>query len=290
MKKAIATVTSTKSIMDKYGLKTKKHFGQNFIVEPKIVEKIADLSGIDSETAVIEIGPGLGALTEQLAKRSGKVYAYEIDASLIKSLRDNLSDYTNIEIIQQDFLTVDLKTLAAQIHQQYSRIVVTANLPYYITTPLLFHIFESQTDISQITVMMQQEVANRFAAIPKTKDYNALSVIVQYLYEAAIVMKISKDIFIPKPKVDSAVLRLTPKPQRIAITDQQQFFNMVKACFKQRRKTLYNNLKEILDPEIVVKGLKQIDIDPQVRAEALTLQQYLDMYEVFYEKEIVCEN
>ena len=288
MSKPIATMARTAEILQKYDLYAKKNYGQNFIVEPGIVEKIARLSKADEKTAVIEIGPGIGALTEQLAQVAGEVLAFEIDDRLIDVLADTLSEYPNVRVIHQDFLESDLNEVVSGLKQNREKVYVCANLPYYITTPILFKIFESKADIPVITVMMQKEVADRFTALVSTKDYNALSVIVQYQYQVAQVMKIPKTIFNPRPAVDSSVVQFTRiTPQRVA-ADEPQFYEMVKGCFRQRRKTLYNNFREYLqDKDKAAELIEKAGLQPSMRAEAMTLDQFLDLYEVMYEAESV---
>ena len=278
----------TNEILQKYDLYAKKNYGQNFIVEPGIVEKIARLSKADENTAVIEIGPGIGALTEQLAKVSGQVLAFEIDDRLIDVLADTLSEYPNVKVIHQDFLQSDLNEVVDELKKQKEKVYVCANLPYYITTPILFKIFESKADIPVITVMMQKEVADRFTALVSTKDYNALSVIVQYQYQVAQVMKIPKTIFNPRPAIDSSVVQFTRITPAREAEDEPRFYEMVKGCFKQRRKTLYNNFREYLqDKDKAAEIIEKAGLQPSMRAESMTLDQFLDLYEVMYETESV---
>ncbi len=291
MNKPIATMARTNEILAKYDLYAKKNFGQNFIIEPGIVEKIARLSHADEHSAVIEIGPGIGALTEQLARVAGQVLAFEIDDRLIEVLADTLSDYPHVEVVHQDFLEADLNATVAKLKTQWNQVLVCANLPYYITTPILFKIFESKADIPVITVMMQKEVADRFTAAVSTKDYNALSVIVQYQYQVQTVMKIPKTIFNPRPAVDSAVVQFTRRQPVRAARDEAQFFALVKGCFKQRRKTLYNNIREYLqDKDEASRLLNEAELEPSLRAETMTLDQFLDLYEVTYETKSLREN
>jgi len=278
----IATAKKTNEIIKKYNLKIKKGFGQNFIIEPGIVEKIARLSNCEG-IAVIEIGPGIGALTQQLAILSKKVVSYEIDKSLIPVLKDTLSDYENVQIINEDFLNVNLKEVSDKLINKYGNVVVCANLPYYVTTPILFKIFESDTRIDTITVMVQKEVADRFNASVSSSDYNALSVITQYLYDVKILMKVNKNVFNPKPKVDSAVIQFVKK-DFIEEIDRYKFFEFVKACFKQRRKTLNNNLKEYInDSDIIENIYLKTNIDKNIRAQQLSLDKFIEMYKVYEE-------
>lgn len=278
MNKAIATVARTNEILKKFDLHAKKGYGQNFIIEPAIVEKIADYSQCENQ-CVIEIGPGIGALTEQLCKRASKVIAYEIDSRLLEVLPYSLADYNNYEIRHQDFLDVQFDEVVEECRKDYERVVVCANLPYYITTPILFKIFESKCEVDCITVMVQREVADRFCANISTKDYNALSVITQYLYDVKMVMKIPKTIFNPKPNIDSAVIQFTKKENKAIVDNEKQYFDFVKACFKQRRKTLVNNLKEIMqDGDQIRELLKSCDLSETIRAEAINGQQFIQLY------------
>ena len=283
MNKTIATIARTTEILSKYHLYPNKGYGQNFIIEPKVVEKIANNSHIDKKTAVIEIGPGIGALTEQLAIIAGHVLAFEIDRKLMDVLTETLADYPNVRIENQDFLTCDLVKYYLDLKDKYSSVVITANLPYYITTPIIFKIIESAIEVDCLTFMVQREIADRFSAKPNTKDYNALSVIIQYLYDIEQIMKISSSIFIPKPAVDSIVIQLRPK-QTKKVNNKQQFFHFIKACFTQRRKTIYNNLKvDWCDTIRVLDCLSKAEIDPSRRAESLTLAEFINLYEVAYE-------
>lgn len=276
MSKIIATPSNTKEILETYDLYAKKNYGQNFLVESQIVEKIARNAVPNDDTVVIEVGPGIGALTQFLAKYAKKVVAFEIDERLIPVLADTLQEEDNVEVIQEDFLNVDLKEFVGK----YGEVVVAANLPYYITTPILFKIFESNADIKQITVMMQKEVADRFGAEVNTKDYNALSIITQYNYEVKTIMKISKHVFNPKPNVDSAVVQFTYRPSNL-VEDEQAYFQMVKACFKQRRKTILNNYGEYLkDKEKAKQNLDKAEIAYAARAESLPQEAFIRLYEV----------
>ena len=282
LKKEIATKSRTTEIMGRFDLHTKKVFGQNFLTEPGIVRKIADECVLSDDSCAIEIGPGIGALTEQLAKRAGKVMAFEIDERLKEVLPYSLADYGNVEVRFEDFLNVDVKSVVDEIQKEYSDVMVAANLPYYITTPLLFKIFESEANISRIVVMMQKEVADRFAATPNSKDYNALSIITQYLYDVRIVLKVSRNVFEPKPNVDSSVVEFKKKKDIIPVDNQQAFFNLVKACFDQRRKTMLNNYGKYLnDKEKAKAQLAKAGIEESRRAESLTLQDFIKLYEVY---------
>ena len=278
--KAIASVQRTNEILNKYGLRAKKGYGQNFIIDSNIVENIALKSECEN-ACVKEIGPGIGALTQMLCIHAKHVVAYEIDTKLLEVLSDTLSEYDNVEIINEDFLNVDLDSVVASLKKKYGRVVVCANLPYYITTPILFKIFEANNQVDCITVMMQKEVADRFSASVNSKDYNALSVISQYLYDIKTIIKISRNIFNPKPNVDSAVVQFKIH-DRVDISDVNAFFELVKACFKQRRKTIYNNLREYVnDSEVALRILDKSGIGTNTRAQQLSLDDFINLYGVF---------
>ncbi len=288
MNKPIATSLRTKEILERFHLYARKSLGQNFITDPSVVRRIAESSRCQGQ-AVIEIGPGIGALTEQLALLAKKVVAFEIDDRLPEVLAWSLQEYSNVEIRHQDFLKADLPEVVADLKQEAEQVVLCANLPYYITTPLLFKIFESEAEISVITVMMQKEVGDRMAARVSTKDYNALSVLVQYGYEVKTIMKVPRTVFNPKPNVDSSVVQFVKRKQKPAVLDEQLFFEIVKACFKQRRKTIYNNLREYLpNQQEVQRILQEAGIDPTERAENLELETFIRLSEVWYERKSVC--
>ena len=280
MIKPIATPSRTKEILAKHDVFAKKNYGQNFLIEPSVVEKIARSAIGEKKCVAFEIGPGIGALTQYLCEYAQKVVSFEIDERLPEVLKDTLQEYDNFEIVLQDFLTIDLNDWVEKYRQEGYEVVVAANLPYYITTPILFKIFEAEANISSITVMMQKEVADRFYAKVNTKDYNALSVITQYRCEVSPVMKVPKNVFMPKPNVDSAVLQFRFK-QRNENIEEEVFFEMVKACFKQRRKTMLNNFGEYLqDKAKAMALLEQANIDPKRRGESVSLAEFLVLYEV----------
>ena len=281
MNKEIATIARTREIMEIYDLYPKKGYGQNFIIEPQIVRHIAEYSGVDRDSLVIEIGPGIGALTQQLSERAGQVLAYEIDLKLQEVLADTLSECENVRIIFEDVLKRDLKEdISSYI---YNDIYVCANLPYYVTTPILFHLIESGISFKNITVMVQKEMADRFNARVGTKEYNGLSVLLQYLFDMKVVMKVPKTVFLPKPQVDSVVIQFTPK-NNTKVKDFDAFNEMVKNCFTQRRKTIYNNLKEYLsDQNKAEEFLNKAEIESSRRAESLTVEEFIRLYEVIHE-------
>ena len=275
----IATPSRTKEILAAHDMFAKKNYGQNFLVDPSVVEKIARHAVVSDHCVALEIGPGIGALTQYLCEYAQKVVSFEIDERLPEVLADTLSAYDNFELVMQDFLNVDLNAYVKQYIEEGYDVVIAANLPYYITTPILFKIFESNAPISAITVMMQKEVADRFNAVVNTKEYNALSIVTQYRCHVKSVMKVPKNVFMPKPSIDSAVLQFTFKEKEDL--DEDAFFELVKSCFKQRRKTILNNYGEYVgDKQKARKVLESAGIEEKRRAESLTLEEFQHLYEV----------
>lgn len=277
MAKAIAAPSRTKEIVEKWQIRARKGYGQNFLVDPSAAAKIAE--SVAGEGAVIEIGPGIGALTEQLALRCDAVRAYEIDADFLPVLADTLSDYANVEIVHQDFLAVDLDRDTADLRQKYGNLRAAGNLPYYITTQILFRLFEAEHAFTVITAMMQREVADRFAAGPGDPDYGAISVESQYLYNTKKLLNVPRSAFWPAPNVDSAVVVFTRKDTIDEVPDRNAFFAFVKACFKQRRKTLYNNLREYFnDAGTAQDVIAAAGFSPSQRAQELSVEDFLKLY------------
>jgi 16S rRNA (adenine1518-N6/adenine1519-N6)-dimethyltransferase len=280
MQKDIATPKRTKEILDKYGFSFKKSLGQNFLIDTNILNKIVDFSEVSETTAAIEIGPGIGALTEQVAKRAGKVIAFEIDQRLLPILEDTLSPYDNVKVIHQDILKADVENLIRDEIKGFEEVKVVANLPYYVTTPIIMKLLTEGLPLNNITVMLQKEVADRMAAKPSTKAYGSLSIAVQYYTKAETVMIVPKTVFVPQPNVDSAVIRLTVREEpAVKVKDENFFFEVVRASFGQRRKTIMNNLTSHL-PEGKVKkaqietALDQASIDPKRRGETLSIEEF----------------
>lgn len=280
MSKPIASPSRTKEILNTYGLHAKKGFGQNFLVDASAAAKIASLAEADG--AVIEIGPGIGSLTEQLAMRAKQVMAFEIDDSLIPVLQDVLAPYENVRIVHKDILEADIDAAAEELLAAgCSSIAVIANLPYYITTPVLFRLFEASYAFPLISVMVQKEVADRFAAPVNSPDYGALSVEAQYLYNVRRVFNVPRNCFMPAPNVDSAVVSFEKKQGDEPLADRNDFFAFVKGCFKQRRKTLYNNLREYTgDPALAAELLKEAGLAEGVRAQQLDTEAFVQLYRI----------
>ncbi|NNU93841.1 16S rRNA (adenine(1518)-N(6)/adenine(1519)-N(6))-dimethyltransferase RsmA [Geobacillus sp. NFOSA3] len=280
MNKDIATPGRTREILEKYGFSFKKSLGQNFLIDTNILRKIVDFAELSDETGAIEIGPGIGALTEQLARRAKKVVAFEIDQRLLPILEDTLSPYGNIRIIHQDVLKADIHRVISEEFTGMTDIMVVANLPYYVTTPIIMKLLTDRLPIRGMVVMLQKEVADRLAAKPGTKDYGSLSIAIQYYTEAETVMTVPRTVFIPQPNVDSAVIRLIKRKQPpVKVEDEAFFFQVVRASFAQRRKTILNNLVNNLPngkamKEQIERVLTETDIDPRRRGETLTMEEF----------------
>lgn len=281
--KDIATPSRTKEILKMYGFQFKKSLGQNFLTEPNILRNIVEAAGLNEETNVIEVGPGIGALTEHLARNAKEVLAFEIDGRLIDVLADTLSPYKNVTVVNEDVLKADLTTIAKETFKEDLPLKVVANLPYYITTPIMMHFLESDLDVSEMVVMMQKEVADRISAKPSTKAYGSLSIAVQYYMEASVAFIVPKTAFVPQPNVDSAIIKLVRRETpAVQVNDEKAFFKLTKAAFQQRRKTLWNNLQATYGKTEEVKehllaALETAGIDPKRRGETLSLAEFADL-------------
>jgi 16S rRNA (adenine1518-N6/adenine1519-N6)-dimethyltransferase len=291
--KAIATPKRTKEILEKYGFSFKKSLGQNFLIDVNILRNIINNAGITKEINAIEIGPGIGALTEQLAIAANKVVAFEIDGRLVPILEDTLQAYDNVELINQDILKADFEKVWESYFKDDKPVKVVANLPYYITTPILMQLLMAKLPISSITVMIQKEVAERMAAAEDTKEYGSLSIAIQYYTEAKVKMVVPKTVFMPQPRVDSAVLHLEKRATPpVTVEDEEFFFQLVQASFQQRRKTLRNNLsrhfKDILSKAQIEEGFERVGIDGTRRGESLNIQEFAALANYF--KQYVIEN
>lgn len=294
MNKDIATPVRTKEILAKYGFSLKKSLGQNFLIDPNILRNIVSHAGLSEKTGVIEIGPGIGALTEHLARSAGKVVAFEIDGRLLPVLEDTLSLYDNVTIVHQDILEADLLQVMQDHFADYEDVVVVANLPYYVTTPIIMKFLLGKVPVSGMVVMMQKEVADRITAVPGTKAYGSLSIAIQYYMDAEVAMIVPKTVFMPQPNVESAVLRLTRKETAPAkVIDEDFMFVVSRGSFVQRRKTILNNLQSSLPngklkKELILKAFEQIGMDPGRRGETLTIEEFANLsnalYEDFFEK------
>lgn len=280
MHKDIATPKRTKEILDKYGFSFKKSLGQNFLIDTNILRNIVEYGEVSEKTVAIEIGPGIGALTEQIAKRAGKVFAFEIDQRLLPILEDTLSPYDNVTVIHKDILKADVTELIGEELKAYEDVRVVANLPYYVTTPIIMKLLQEGLPLTSITVMLQKEVAERMAAKPGTKEYGSLSIAVQYFTKAETVMIVPKTVFVPQPNVDSAVIRLIVREEPpVRVKDEDFFFEVVRASFGQRRKTILNNLTSHLPDgkakkQEIEAALANSSIDPKRRGETLSIEEF----------------
>ena len=281
---------NTIEVLQKYDFTFQKKFGQNFLIDTHVLDKIISAAHITKEDMVLEIGPGIGTMTQYLAEAAGKVIAVEIDKNLIPILSDTLSEYQNVRIINEDVLKLDLRKLADE-ENGGKAIKVVANLPYYITTPIIMGLFENHVPVESITVMVQKEVADRMQTGPGSKDYGALSLAVQYYAEPYIVANVPPNCFMPRPKVGSAVIRLTRhKEPPVEVKDEKLMFDIIRASFNQRRKTLANGLnnsdKITCSKEIITEAIEKLGKGPSVRGEALSLQEFASLSNDIFERDM----
>ena len=263
-----------KETLEKNNFHFKKKFGQNFIIDQNIINAIIEKSEIDKDTLVLEIGPGAGSLTTKLAEKAGYVLCYEIDKSLEKVLKENLKEHQNYKVIYEDFLKADIKKELSKI--AFNKIYIVANLPYYITTPILFKIIEEKLNIQKIVIMVQKEVGERFKAKEGTKEYNSLSIYLNYYFYTKKLLDVNRNVFLPKPNVDSIIVEFTRKETLKSVKNEKVFFKLIRDSFKQKRKTLRNNLKEY-DLEKIETILKKYNYDLSVRAEKLKVDIFIDI-------------
>ena len=285
MNEKLSDPKKTIEVIQKYQFAFQKRFGQNFLIDAHVLEKIVSAAGITKDDCVLEIGPGIGTMTQYLAESAGQVIAVEIDTNLLPILADTLKDYSNVKVINQDILKVDINELVKE-YNNGRPIKVVANLPYYITTPIIMGLFESNVPIDNITVMVQKEVADRMQVGPGSKDYGALSLAVQYYASPYIVANVPPNCFIPRPNVGSAVIRLTRYQEPpVQVKDPKLMFKLIRASFNQRRKTLQNGLNN--SPEIsfskedITKAIESLGVSPSVRGEALSLEQFAQLANYF---------
>lgn len=287
-KKYLSNPTNTLAVINKYGFAFQKKFGQNFLIDENIVAKIVREAGVTKEDFVLEIGPGIGTMTQLLCENAREVAAVEIDKKLIPILEDTLSEYDNVTIINEDILKIDIAKLASDKNAGRP-IKVVANLPYYITTPIIMGLFESHVPIDSITVMVQKEVADRMQTGPGSKDYGALSLAVQYYAKPEIVVNVPPECFMPRPGVGSAVIRLVKHAENpVGVTDEALMFKLIRASFNQRRKTLanaLNNSSEIdLPKDVITQSIEELGKGASVRGEALTLDEFARLADIIYSK------
>lgn len=286
----IADYSVTRAVLERHGFTFKKSFGQNFLTDTNILQKIVDTAEIDENVNVIEIGPGIGALTEFLAENAAEVMAFEIDDRLVPILADTLRDFDNVRVVNEDILKSDLQARIKEFANPNLPIKVVANLPYYITTPILMHLIESGIPFSEFVVMMQREVADRISAQPNSKSYGSLSIAVQYYMTAKDAFIVPRTVFVPAPNVDSAILKMVRRDQpAVGVKDEAFFFKVSKASFTHRRKTLWNNLTSYFGRSNEVKtklesALDNAELSPSVRGEALDLQEFAHLADSLYDE------
>lgn len=278
----------TVAVLEKHGFQFQKKYGQNFLIDTHILEKIIDAAEITKEDMVLEIGPGIGTMTQYLCEAAREVVAVEIDDNLIPVLQDTLSEYDNVTVLNQDILKVDIGRIAEEKNHG-KPIKVVANLPYYITTPIIMGLFESHVPLESITVMVQKEVADRMQVGPGTKDYGALSLAVQYFSNPEVVCVVPPTCFIPQPKVASSVIRLTcHKKPVVEVSDEAFLFKVIRASFNQRRKTLVNGLNNApsipVSKENIIKTIEELGYSPTIRGETLSLQEFATLSEALGQK------
>lgn len=285
--KDIATPSRTHEILKKHGFSFKKSLGQNFLVESNVIQQIVKKANITKRTGVIEIGPGIGSLTEQLARAAKHVVAYEIDQRLIPVLADTLSPYDNVTVINEDVLQANIGEAIETILSECDEVIVVANLPYYITTPILMHFLESGYNIKRYYVMMQKEVGERISASPGSKSYGSLSIAIDFYTEARIVQQIPKTVFMPPPNVDSIVIEMVQRDTpKVDVDDPETFFKLTRGAFVQRRKTILNNYQTIFEDGKQLKSeikvlLQEADIEEIRRGESLSIEEYYKIYRAF---------
>lgn len=290
--KDIATPSRTKDILARHGFSFKKSLGQNFLIDPNILQRITETAQLTKETGVIEIGPGIGALTEHLARAAGKVVAFEIDQRLLPILDETLAPYDNVTVINEDVLKADVKEVVEREFAQFDRLMVVANLPYYVTTPIIMKLLEDKIPVNGFVVMLQKEVGDRISAKPSSKEYGSLSIAVQYYTEASIAFIVPKTVFMPAPNVDSAIIKLNVRSKpAVSVDDENFFFLVTRTSFAQRRKTILNNLVNGLPggkekKEDIVEALGEAGIDPSRRGETLSLDEFAALSQVLAKKGI----
>ncbi|WP_342574561.1 16S rRNA (adenine(1518)-N(6)/adenine(1519)-N(6))-dimethyltransferase RsmA [Solibacillus sp. FSL K6-1781] len=288
MHKDIATPVRTKEILEKYGFSFKKSLGQNFLIDPNILRNIVSHANLTEKSGAIEVGPGIGALTEHLAREAKKVVSFEIDQRLLPVLEDTLSPYDNVKIVHSDILKADVAQVIEEEMPGIEDIMVVANLPYYVTTPILMKLLNDRLPIRGFVVMMQKEVADRITAKPGTKAYGSLSIAIQYYVTAEIAMVVPKTVFMPQPNVDSAVIRLIKHENPpVKVIDEDFLFEVSRASFAQRRKTILNNLQNGLvngkqNKELILKALEEAGIEPSRRGETLSIQEFGKLADCLY--------
>ncbi|CAD2071940.1 16S rRNA (adenine(1518)-N(6)/adenine(1519)-N(6))-dimethyltransferase RsmA [Phocicoccus pinnipedialis] len=285
--KDIATPKRTKEILDKYKFTFKKSLGQNFLIDANVIREVLHKADVTKNTGIIEVGPGIGSLTEQLAKVAKRVVAFEIDQRLIPVLADTLSPYDNVTVIHKDVLEANIEETISKHLSDCDEVVVVANLPYYITTPILMNFLEKTTSISRYYTMMQKEVGERLSATPGSKSYGSLSIAISYYTDAKVVQNVPRTVFMPPPNVDSIIVELkTRKEKLIEVDDEKLFFKLTRGAFIQRRKTIVNNYQSLFvegkkKKAEITEMIEKAGIDPRRRGESLSIEEYKQIYDAF---------
>lgn len=283
----IANLNNTKMLLDKYNLSAKISLGQNFLVDENVIDKIVNSVDKVDSLAIIEVGPGLGALTEKMLPICDKLLAIEIDQNMVKILNENFENEDKLEIINEDILKVNLDDLVSKLKEEFSHVYLVANLPYYITSEILFSIFELNSDIDEMLIMVQTEFGERLISKHNTKAYRPLTVTAKTFYKSKLIFNISKNVFYPKPNVTSSIVKMVRKNSDIE--DRKAYLDFVELCFTQKRKTIYNNLRTEYSEDFVIEILELAKIQSNMRPAQLDIADYIRLFEVFYEKKSICQ-
>lgn len=283
----IANLNNTKMLLDKYNLSAKISLGQNFLVDENVIDKIVNSVDRVDSLVIIEVGPGLGALTEKMLPICDKLLAIEIDQNMVKVLNENFENEAKLEIINEDILKVNLDDLVSKLKEEFSHVYLVANLPYYITSEILFSIFELNSDIDEMLIMVQTEFGERLISKHNTKAYRPLTVTAKTFYKSKLIFNISKNVFYPKPNVTSSIVKMVRKNSDIQ--DRKAYLDFVELCFTQKRKTIYNNLRTEYSEEFVLEILELAKIQSNMRPAQLDIADYIRLFEVFYEKKSICQ-
>ncbi len=281
----LCDVNVVKSLLKRHGFTFSKALGQNFLIDGGVCPKMAELLEADENTGVLEIGPGIGVLTKELCKRAGKVCAVELDSRLYPVLSETLSDFDNFELVEGDVMKLDLAALLREKLGGFEKIKVCANLPYYITSPIIMLLLEGRLNINELEVMVQKDAADRLCAAPGTRESGAVSAAVSYYGKPEVLFEVGRESFMPSPKVDSAVIKITLYGEpKYKVENEKEFFSLIKAAFSQRRKTLVNSLSSGLgiSKEEIIKALGALGIDANIRAEKITMEEYVSLYRLLF--------
>lgn len=283
----IANINTTKLLLDKYSLSAKISLGQNFLVDEKIVDKIVSSIDYNDDVAIIEIGPGLGAITEKLLDKTQKLVSIEIDQNMVKILNDIFPNRENFTLINEDILKFDLDSLITDLKKDYKKVYLIANLPYYISSDILLKLFALEQQLDSIMIMVQSEFKERLFSKHNTKDYRPVTVVAKSFYKQKLSFNISKNVFYPKPNITSSIVLMDKKEN--TLNKKDEYISFVQLCFRQKRKTLYNNLREELSEEFIKKIFSLAKINEKSRPAELDIADYIRLFEVYYEEKILCQ-